>query len=488
MSFPSLSIVDAMANEHLFASAFRGESWDHWRVVLKAIYALPMSEAELTFFHTVAGDRDPPSRPVKEAWLCRGRGAGKNSIASLITAFTAALFDRTGRLRPGERALVACLACDREQARIVLNYVRALFTDNPALQKLIRHETAQGIELINGVDIAVATNNFRSIRGRSMLVAILDECAFYADETMASPDEELYHACRPALGRVPGSMLIGISSTYRKTGLLYRKYAKHFGRNDDDVLVIHAPSRLLNPTIDQAEIDRDMADDPVKARCEWLAEWRDDIGGWLPYELIDAARDYGVTVRPPVQDRRIVYRSAVDPSGGVRDSYTCAIAHTENNIEVLDCVLEIKPPMDTTSATERVAQMLKEYGLRETVGDKYAGAWVADAFKRFGVRYTYSERDRSQIYLDCLPLFTSGCVRLLDNQRLISQFAGLERRTNPLGKDAVDHGRNGHDDVCNAAALALISRGRRRPPMRISDELLRAVEQPYGSADWGPTW
>jgi hypothetical protein len=52
----------------------------------------------------------------------------------------------------------------------------------------------------------------------------LDEVAFWRDETSSRPDEEVYDAILPALARVPGSMLIGISSPYRKAGLLYRKF------------------------------------------------------------------------------------------------------------------------------------------------------------------------------------------------------------------------------------------------------------------------
>jgi hypothetical protein len=61
----------------------------------------------------------------------------------------------------------------------------------------------------------------------------------------------------------------------------------------------------------------------------------------------------------------------------------------------------------------------------------------------------------SAIYLDTLPLFTSGRARLIDNARLVSPFAALERRTFSTGRDRVDHGRCGRDDLCNAAALAL---------------------------------
>jgi hypothetical protein len=64
--------------------------------------------------------------------------------------------------------------------------------------------------------------------------------------------------------------------------------------------------------------------------------------------------------------------------------------------------------------------------------------------------------DRSSIYLNALPLFTSGRARLLDNPRLIAQFAALERRTFSTGRDRVDKGRTGHDDAANSAAGALV--------------------------------
>jgi len=39
----------------------------------------------------------------------------------------------------------------------------------------------------------------------------------------------------------PDAMLIGISTPYRKSGLLYRKFRDHFGM-DGDVVAIKAPS------------------------------------------------------------------------------------------------------------------------------------------------------------------------------------------------------------------------------------------------------
>jgi hypothetical protein len=150
---------------------FRGESWDNWRTALKAAYALPMTDAEVEFFHTIAGQRSPPCSRVRELWIVAGRRGGKDAVTSLVAAHAAALFNQQNLLRAGERALVMCLACDRQQAKIVHGYIGAYFRDIPLLNPLLTRETSELFELSNGVDIAVNTNSFRAVRGRAVLRA-----------------------------------------------------------------------------------------------------------------------------------------------------------------------------------------------------------------------------------------------------------------------------------------------------------------------------
>ena len=255
------------------------------------------------------------------------------------------------------------------------------------------------------------------MRGRPILCAILDEIAFWRDDTSATPDVETYKALKPATATMPGAMIVGISSPYRKSGLLYDKFKNHYGK-PGKVLVIRAPTALLNPTIDPEIIAEALAEDPAAARAEWLAEFRDDIGGWADQALIEGAVEYGITVRPPREG--VTYHSFCDPSGGARDSFTAAVAHKEDGVAVLDCVIEVKAPFNPTEATEQISWVLKSYDLTTTIGDKYAAQWVVEAFAKNGIRYDHSERDRSSIYLDVLPMFTSGQVKLLDNKRLVN--------------------------------------------------------------------
>jgi hypothetical protein len=133
------------------------------------------------------------------------------------------------------------------------------------------------------------------------------------------------------------------------------------------------------------------------------------------------------------------------------------VTHREKDgTVVLDLLFERKAPFNPSEVTEEIAALLKSYGCTQVTGDKYAAQWVVEAFQKVGIKYIQSERDRSAIYLDCLPLFTSGRARLIDNARLVAQFAALERRTFSTGKDRVDHGSSGKDDACNSAAGSMV--------------------------------
>jgi hypothetical protein len=90
--------------------------------------------------------------------------------------------------------------------------------------------------------------------------------------------------------------------------------------------------------------------------------------------------------------------------------------------------------------------------------------------------------------MNTLPIFTSGRARLLDNQKMVSQFAALERRTFSTGRERVDPGP-GHDDLCNSAAIALSLADNKRGPIEIPDEVLLWASIPrrrLGDEPWGP--
>jgi hypothetical protein len=329
-----VEIDRALLDRRMLGGGFDDLStWRTWLVILKAAFGLPLGKREREVFAMVAGNRAPPTQRVRETWCVAGRRSGKSRMAAAIAIYLA-LFQKY-RLSAGERGMVLVVAGTVDQANVVFGYVRGFLEASPALAKEIVNIKRYEIELKNGIVIAVHSNSFRTVRGRTLVACVFDEVSFWKDETSATPDIEMYRAVLPALA-TPRGMLIGISTPYRKFGLLHQKHRDHFGVDDPGVLVVQGASKMFNPSLDDAVIDAQRAADPTSASAEWDAEFRADIATFLDDELIDRAVEHDRPLElPPAEG--VVYQAFTDPSGGVgSDSYTVSIGHKAGNRCITD--------------------------------------------------------------------------------------------------------------------------------------------------------
>jgi hypothetical protein len=456
-----VTILEAVADPQLFRRWFRDPaSWAAWRAFLAALFGLPMSEDQRAVYTACTGRSVPPAEPFNEAWLVCGRRSGKSFVVALTAVFLAAFKDWMPYLAPGERGTILILASDRRQARTIMRYVSALLHEVELLAPLVQRVTAEEIELGNRVSIEITTASFRSVRGYTVLAACCDEVAFwYSHETSANPDNEILDALRPAMATVPGAMLLCASSPYARKGALWEAYRRWHGRDGAPVLVWRAPSEVMNPTIPRRVIEAAYERDPAWAGAEYGAEFRSDIDAFVAREVVDQCTVPGRFELPRIGGNR--YTAFVDPSGGSADSFTLAVAHRERDGQttraVLDCVREVKPPFSPETVVEEFCALLKSYGVARVTGDRYAGEWPRERFRKHGVNYDLSDRPASDIFRDALPLLNSGRIELLDHPKLAAQLVNLERRTARSGRDAISHPPGGHDDLAVAACGALLA-------------------------------
>lgn len=448
-----MNIIEALDDPALFASHFRGDTWEGWRAFLAALFALPMTDAQLDTYRAHTGRTEPPETPFREAAVICGRRAGKSRILALIAVYLATVPDYSDRLAPGEAATVAVIAADRRQARGIFRFITGLLRHTALLAPMIEAETADSITLNNGVVIEIHTASFRVTRGYSLVVVLCDEVAFWRSDESANPDEEILAALRPGLSNLRGMLLIA-SSPYAKRGALYKAFRENYGRDGARVLVWHATSLEMNPSLDPGIVEQAYEEDPASAAAEYGAEFRNDIAAFVTREVVDGATVPGRFELPPLSST--TYHAFVDPSGGSSDSMTLAIAHKHGEMVLLDAVRERRPPFSPESVVHDFAAVLGAYGITEVHGDRYAGEWPRERFKVAGIGYELSEQPKSDLYRDVLPLLNSGKVELLDLPRLRTQLCGLERRTARGGRDSIDHGPGAHDDVANAVAGAVL--------------------------------
>jgi Terminase large subunit, ATPase domain len=454
----AFTIDRAMADDQLLGAGLGDlASWLTWRVVLKAAYGRSLTEEERAIFHRVAGARSPPSRRVRELWCVVGRRGGKSRAAATAACYEPLFVDR--HLAPGEVPYIAVLAMSVAQANVVFAYCLGLLEASPVLKQEVAsvvdsHNGQQEIRLRNGTVIAVMCSNFRRIRGRTLLAVVMDECAFWPDDELgANPDREIYGALLPSLATTNG-LLVGISTPYRRIGLLHAKHRDYYGVDDDDVLVVQGPSASFNPTLSEAVIAASMAADPVGGEAEWNANFRSDLSSLLDDAAIDAAVDFNRPLELSPRDG-VSYSAFVDASSGVQggDHYTLAIGHKDDERYVADVVTGYAPPFDPSVVTAKLAELVKQYRISKINGDYYSAGWVESAWNGIdGLKYLRSEKPKSALYLEALPLFARQLVNLPDHPRLTRELRLLERSTTRAGQDKVDHGRGGHDDYSNVLA------------------------------------
>jgi hypothetical protein len=361
-----MNIVEALEDSRLLGSLFKKPAtWAAWLVYLRALFGLPIEAAEgRKLYRECTGLERAACVPARESYVICGRRSGKSFISAIVAVYLACFRDWTAHLSAGERGWVFIVAVDKAQAQIIKRYISGILHSNRLLRAKVERETREGIDLAGRVSIAVKTCSFRTIRGCTLLAAILEEIAFWRSEESANPDKEVLAAVRPALATIPYSLLIGISTPYSRTGVLYEQWRTHWGQADGP-LVWRAATEVMNPTINRGLIGRAVAKDPEAARAEWQAEWRQDIAAFLPEEVVQTCVVPGRRELPKAKGA--VYHAFMDPSGGRQDSFCVAISHREaqSGRVVLDVLRERVPPFRPEAVVEEFADVLRAYAVLE---------------------------------------------------------------------------------------------------------------------------
>jgi len=471
------TIIEAIRDENLFRPFLQDKdgkllSWSNWFTALRTLYGLPIQNPERLELVRQCTGRDPSKLPPEgfdTALFLIGRRSGKSRIAAIVGAYEAALSGKEKLLAKGEVGMVAIIAPTKKQGRVVKSYLRAIFIETPLLQNEIENETSEGFLLNNGILVEILVGDWRNIRGYTLLACVIDEICFFGldDESKVRNDTELITAIRPSLATT-GGKLICISSPYAKKGWSYKQYKKNFGNNLGKTLVWNCSSRMMNATLPQAVVNEAMEEDLQAAKSEYLGEFRDDVAIWLPREVIESVVVKGRKELLPKSD--IKYFSFCDVSGGRSDDAGLAIGHRAEPVKhesgrkvVIDKIQRYKAPHSPYQVIVSMVEELRRYSVRKITGDNYSAEFVKDAFESNGIRYEKSELNKSQLYLELLPMVCSKSVEFLDEEISISQLSSLERRTRSGGKDIVDHPQGGHDDLANAVAGLSFITSKKRP-------------------------
>ncbi|MEQ1679265.1 MAG: hypothetical protein ABL950_01465 [Nitrospira sp.] len=447
-----MNIIEQLQHPHLFGALPQFEnlkSWEMWLTFLKCLYGLHLNGSELEAFKKCTGRStyNPPPGGFPEGVAIAGVQCGKSSIAGALIS-SAALTGEPGTVAVG-------VAQDhRGSMRVLLRYARAPFETLGIFKAEVARDTADILELQRGTALAAYPCKPAALRGVKASIVVLDEPAHFVSTDGRPTDLEMWRVAR---GRVAmtGGKIVAISSPYFQSGLLFELYKKHYGNDGSPVLLWQASSKDMNPLLSEDYLARMREDDPEGYESEVLGQFRAGLSNLFDPEALEACVERGVRERVP--EAHLRYVSFVDAaSGSGQDSFAVGIAHADGEQVLLDCVRTWRPPFNPSSVIAECSNILKQYGLVETTGDRFAAGFVIEGFHQHHILYRHSDKDRSSLYLESLPSINAGRITLLDRPDLLRELRGLERRRGTGGKDRCDHRRGQHDDAANVAMGACV--------------------------------
>ncbi len=132
---------------------------------------------------------------------------------------------------------------------------------------IVRHDGRRVI-----FECVAASRGGDTARGVPVLFAMLDEAAFFRDEsTGVVNDRHVFNAIVPRL--IGGGQILIVSSPWAEAGLLYEEFQRNHGR-PTTALAAHCPTMLMRDDPDvRANVERELARDPENGAREFGAEF-----------------------------------------------------------------------------------------------------------------------------------------------------------------------------------------------------------------------
>ncbi|HEY1692258.1 MAG TPA: hypothetical protein VGG39_08850 [Polyangiaceae bacterium] len=437
--------------------------------------------------------------------------AGVRGGKSLLAACAAVKGCMTGdlsALRKHEVPRFAIVAPTVDNAtatfRLLVGHVQA----SPVLSRLVVKDPSDDTLLLRRPDghvveivVVAAHRGAVTLRSRWLVGFVLDEVALFGAEATGAAinAEELLRAGETRL--VPGAQGWIISSPFGPSGLLYDLWREHFG-NPGAVLVVHAPTRALNPSFPQAKIDAVRRRNPDAAAREYDAEWIDADTAFFDGTLIDAATRATPLEEAPVPGA--AYAAAWDAATR-GNSWTLIVARAEAadvQPQLVGSTAEERPrqllelprvrialarqwtgskksPLDPDATIAEIAGILATYGVKSVRCD----SWGADALQALARRHGITLREVSSTqaeqfarYDAVRTLLTTSRLELAPHPVLATDLKGVRKKAlaNGIKPELPKTSDGRHCDFAPALTLACEA-----APSALSD-----MRRPRGGGVW----
>jgi hypothetical protein len=350
-----------------------------------------------------------------------------------------------------------------------LHYIRELL-EGSRLRSTLIEDTAEELTFKQpgtGARVVIKTVPCSARAGRGLTVSTLiaDEFAHWIDETSGpAVADRVYNAVKPNVAsfKEDGRILV-LSTPWGRSNKFFRLFEQAASEEFEDVLGVHATTAEMNPTLEPAFFESEMAKDPEMFRGEYLAEFLSSGGAFLPWERIEAAVTDDRFELPPVDCKRPV--AALDPSFS-SDPFGLAIVgrhYEDSRLLQLACARSWRAPrgdeMGFEPVLDEIAALCRYYRVSSVVTDQFCSVPVRQHLAKRGVgvrEVTMTATSKTAIYSSLKSKLLAGELELYRHEGLLAELGRVEASYG-AGSASIRIPRVGgsHGDLAQALALAV---------------------------------
>lgn len=403
--------------------------------------------------------------------VCEVAGArgGKTYLHALRLLHLALSLDLS-RLAPGEQAYAPVVAPRKELSSQAVRYAKGAMLKGGLGSLIVGKPTDEEFTIQREGHVVVfqaiaASAGGVSGRGKTLVGAFLDECAFFRDESYQVNDAEIFNALSPRVID-GGQMLVG-STPWGETGLLFDLWKENYAQ-PKRCLVAHATTERMRrdgPSWSkvQNEIEAQRERDPENAKREFDAEFMSGAAGtFFDPQAIDAAVRPDVVLLDPKPGAMVV---AGADFGFKHDSSALAIWQHYGGQTHLSRLLELRPakgaPLKPSEVVKAFAIEMKRFHVRGVMADGYHRESLQEHLAENGISLISApegQAGKTLTYNRAKETIYEGRCCIPQHDRLVRQFKEIVAKPTSAGGMSIQSPRwksGGHGDLVSAAVLGL---------------------------------
>jgi intein/homing endonuclease len=412
--------------------------------------------------------------PVYDLTVPDGESFVANGITNHNTTITAAVIvyevykllnkycpQEYYHIMPEDPIKVTCISTSKDTASELFQKITGHIERSEFFRKFRSKPTQQYVSLrtqrdldkygtkgLASIQIRVAPCSAKGLRGPGNIVVAFDEMAFFfADEKNAGQSTKdrdasvIHRAATPSVAKfkredgTPDGKIIMISSPGAKSGKFYEEYERSFEDDNEDLLMVQAPTWEIDPDISSQFLRNKFKENSISFKSEFGAQFSDRLFGWIDdpqivYQNVTKGLKY-----KPKSMQRVPHFMGVD-IGLKNDGTAVTIGHwveelvkgekiAKLEVDVNDWRLAVNEKKDyfvPDEMAEWISSYTNKFYIMRGLLDQYYGMTIIPYLKKKGFRQ-FEYRDFTN------QLNSSVYQVLLTN--LLSRFLKLPEGSGP---------------------------------------------------------